>query len=160
MGQDTISEEAFLLTELQYTLGQLHVQVLDLDQEVRREPIGEQNRSVDDILAAMIDAEKRYQGQYMQLLHTSGTPQTDDIPLPVEANEEVPSRENTFEHLRAETIEMLKAGGANWTPALLEMVRQQVADDRRATTEIAEARTAYYEQEQRPDLNEPLTAPQ
>ena len=46
MTVDTISEPQFMLTELRYTLGQLHVQVLDLDPETRSKALCE-GRSID-----------------------------------------------------------------------------------------------------------------
>lgn len=155
---DTISEANFLLTELRYTLGQLHVQVLDLDASAR-EGGDDAGKSIDDILADMVSHEKEYQARYTELLGTELPEQNDDeIPLPINEAEAQPGREHTFEQKRAQTIALLERVGENWPEELLELVKQQVQQDRQCTTAIAERRMSVFSREQRPDLNEPLTS--
>ncbi|MGH2443929.1 MAG: hypothetical protein ACRDFX_12310, partial [Chloroflexota bacterium] len=79
---NTISEADFLLTELRYTLGQIHVQVLDLDPDARRAKHGDE--SVDSILAEMLSSERGYQRIYAGLLETE-IPRRESLesPLPV-----------------------------------------------------------------------------
>ena len=160
MGLETISESTFLLTELRYTLGQLHVQVLDLDPEARKQ-IACGDRSIDQILSEMVESEDRWQARYAELLDASAM--RDDsqeiaIPLPVDAEEEIPGIEATFEHKRAKTIALLERANTPWPHDLLDAVKQQIAEDRKLTTEIAECRKEYFIHDQRPDLNEPLDA--
>lgn len=160
MTANTISEAEFLLTELRYTLGQLHVQVLDLDAETRKSALCG-DRSIEQILQDLVQQEETFQGRYADLMRTSapeGSGTDQPVPLPTSQAEETSGTESTFEHLRAQTIAMLEGTGGTWPPALLEAVKDQVAADRKATTEIAECRKQYFEQPQRPDLTEPLTA--
>jgi hypothetical protein len=146
-----------LLTELRYTLGQLHVQVLDLDAETRTKPLCE-GQSVDGILDAMLTDEEQYQRRYSDLIGGTAAPaQTESSPLPVSDTDAPPTRETQFEHKRAQTIAILERGGTSWTPELLAIVKEQVQKDRMRTTQIAECRKAFFEADQRPDLNEPIT---
>jgi hypothetical protein len=160
MGLETISESTFMLTELRYTLGQLHVQVLDLDPETRKS-LKCGDRSIEQILGDMLTSEKNWQARYSEMLHAAA-PANDgsdtSVPLPVEAAEEQPGVETAFEHARAQTIAMLEAAGTSWPKELLDAVKQQVADDRKMTTIIADCRKAYFSQDQRPDLEQPLEA--
>lgn len=158
MPEAVIPESTFLLTELKYTLGQLHVQVLDLDEATRKSTLCG-DRSIEQILQEMLQYEGEYQAKYRGLLHASTSTQAEDIPvpLPVNAGEEVPSQENSFEHKRAQTIALLETAQGDWPPELLDLAREHVTQDRRHTTDLAECRKAYLHQEQRPDLNEPLT---
>jgi hypothetical protein len=161
MGLETISESTFMITELRYTLGQLHVQVLDLDPETRSS-LKCDDRTIDQILADMIASEKRWQSRCAEILHTS-VPQSDggstSVPLPVEAAEEQPTVEAAFEHERAQTIVMLEQVGGSWPQELLDAVKQQIAEDRKTTTVIADCRKAFFSQDQRPDLDRPLASP-
>lgn len=155
----TISEATFLVTELRYTLGQIHVQVGDLD-ESTRENATCGDRSVSSILREMQEAERRYQQRYSELLGAS--PQdlegTATLPLPVnEEQDETSDEQNAFEHQRAVTIALLERAGDEWPDELLELVREHVTGDRRNTTDLAECRRAYFETDNRPDLDEPLT---
>lgn len=156
MAMNTISEAGFLLTELRYTLGQLHVQVLDLDAETRANRSAG-GRSIDSILQEMLQQEDRVQQSFAQLLGTGVPRDEPDIPLPVNASNATPGLEHSFEAKRSQTIAMLTSAGENWPPDLVDAVKQQVQRDRAYTTEIAECRKAFFDQVQRPDLNEPLT---
>jgi len=150
-----------LLTELQYTLGQIHVQVGDLDAETRSSATCG-DRTIDDILAAMMRSEGEYQSSYAQLLKTdistiaSNQP---EVPLPI--NEEEADAENSarsdFEHERARTIALLTTAGETWPLELLAAVQQQVQEDRRHTTDLAECRKQYMQTDDRAQLDEPLT---
>jgi hypothetical protein len=157
MTVETISEPQFLLTELRYTLGQLHVQVLDLDAETRAGAPRE-GRSIDMILDEMLADEDSYQRKYSSLLDAP-VPETgaDDVPLPVSDTESSDTREARFEHKRAQTIALLERAGNTWSPQVLELVKEQVQKDRQQTTAIAECRKSYFEADQRPDLNQPIT---
>jgi hypothetical protein len=157
-----ISEPAFLLTELRYTLGQLHVQVLDLEPE-QLAASAPGYRCVNDVLQEMAQKETEHQTKYAGLLHipTSQSEGEDAaVPLPVNQSEEEPGPESDFEHRRAHTISILEKAGAQWSQELLEAVKAQVADDRRFTTEIAECRKTILDQTYRPDLTQPLTQSQ
>jgi hypothetical protein len=158
VGLETISESTFLITELRYTLGQLHVQVLDLDPETRAS-LKCGDRSIDEILADMLTAEDRAQARYAEILQEAG-PETDggqtNVPLPVNEGEEQPGVETAFEHRRAQTIEILERAGSNWPKELLDAVKEQIGEDRKMTTLIAECRKNYFTQDQRPDLDKPL----
>jgi hypothetical protein len=158
---ETISEATFLLTELKYTLGQMHVQIGDLDDKTRQTAHCE-GRTVADILTEMMTSEDEYQERYAQLLgiDTSRLKPADEV-VPLPLNEEVEEEsddQNDFEHNRAQTIAILEQAGESWPTELLELVRQHVSDDRRHTTSLAECRKKFYETDRRPDLNEPLTA--
>lgn len=144
---ETISEPTFLLTELRYTLGQLHVQLGDLDDQ-SRQTMRCGDRSVDDILQEMLEYESRYQAEYAQMLQTS---------VPQEGADQQFRGHAAFEQRRAQTVAMLEAAGEDWPPQLIETVKQQIARDRASTTQIAECRKAAFETDQRPDLDEPLT---
>jgi hypothetical protein len=159
MVPETITESAFLLTELRYTLGQLHVQALDLDDEARRGATYN-GKNIEDTLQEMVGYEKEYQSRYAQLLHSQSAPttvQNDDVPLPVSHADEAAGTESDFEHLRAKTINMIEAVPEPWPAELAELVKEHVARDRQSTTQIAEARKSWLSNEQRPDLEEPLT---
>lgn len=157
MTVETISEAQFLLTELRYTLGQLHVQVLDLDAETRATALCE-GRSIDGIIEEMLRDEEGYQKRYADLLHSgSAPPQMEENPLPVSDTDAPPTRETQFEHKRAQTIAILETSGGTWPAGLLETVKEQVQKDRAHTTQIAECRKAFFEADQRPDLNQPIT---
>jgi hypothetical protein len=156
---NTISEGTFLLTELRYTLGQLHVQLGDMDSRALRET-QYNGRSVEQLLRDMIESERRAQAQYAQMLGTTipnpSDTATQVVPLPVNESEEEPGPQATFEHLRAQTIDLLAAAGDSWSPELLAAVKQQAAGDRVATTALAECRKQFFEHDQRPDLDQPL----
>lgn len=142
-----ITEPAFLLTELRYTLGQLHVQLGDLDPSMRADA-AENGSSVDDILASMTRDEDRYQAEYSRLLNAA---------VPEEGGDEQFQGHAALERKRAQTVALLEQAGDDWPQELIDTVKQQVAGDRQYTTQIAERRKELFEQEQRPDLEEPLT---
>lgn len=145
---ETISESTFLLTELRYTLGQLHVQLGDLDDRMRQ-TMRCGDRSVEDILNEMLEYESRYQSEYARMLHTS---------VPREGTDRQFRGHAAFEQKRGQTVAMLEGAGEDWSPQLMDTVRQQVARDRACTTELAECRKAAFETNLRPDLDEPLTS--
>jgi len=146
---EAISEPQFLLTELRYTLGQLNVQLGDLTTRQEQEG-GALHPSVREILDTMTRAERKYQEQYSRL---TGVGLPEKVPVQDEG-----SPAAGFEQLRIGTIALLEQAQPEWTPELIEAVRQQVADDRQRTTLIAEERKRIFESDQRPDLDEPLTA--
>jgi hypothetical protein len=160
---ETISEATFLLTELKYTLGQMHVQIGDLDEETRKTAKCD-DRSVADIVAEMTRSEDEYQERYAQTLGIDTStlkPAEEVVPLPLsEEVDEEPEDQNDFEHNRAQTIAILEQAGESWPAGLLDLVRQHVAEDRRHTTSLAECRKQFYETGSGPDLDEPLTASQ
>ena len=159
MALETITEPSFLLTELRYTLGQLHVQALDLDEDARRGATHE-GRCIDDTLQDMIRYEREYQAHYAELLHrpvAGGSLEVETTSLPVSEAEAPGGTESDFEHLRGGTITILEAAPDPWPQELIDLVREHVSRDRSATTHIAECRKAWLNQEQRPDLQEPLT---
>jgi hypothetical protein len=160
VGLETISESTFLLTELRYTLGQLHVQVLDLDPETRQTAVCG-DRSIEQILSDLLESESKWQARYSQILQAKprSSARDTEVPLPVNSDDEQMSVENTFEHRRAQTIAMLEGVGDPWPQELTDSVKQQIGEDRRITTDIAECRKTHFNQDQRPDLNEPLTTP-
>jgi hypothetical protein len=160
---ETISEATFLLTELRYTLGQMHVQIGDLDEETRKTAkCGD--RSAADILAEMMRSEDAYQERYAQILGIDASklkPAEEVVPLPLsEEVDEESQEQNDFEHNRAQTIALLDQAGDSWPAELLDLVRQHVAEDRRHTTSLAECRKHLYDTDSRPDNDEPLTAAQ
>lgn len=142
-----ISEPAFLLTELRYTLGQLHVQLGDLDASSRQNTEGRE-RSVEEILDDMIRDENTYQTQYSRML---------GVPVPEEGPDEQFRGQSAFERKRAQTVALLEKAEDNWSEELIDCVKQQVSGDRTYTTEIANRRKELFEQDQRPDLEEPIT---
>lgn len=159
VNSELISEAAFLLTELRYTLGQLHVQVLDLDDETRRTAQCN-GKSIEEMLTGLMSSERDYQQRYIQMLHLSpaeSAASDERIPLPVNETDESLGKETSFEHERARTIHILERGGEQWPPELIALVQEQVANDRQVTTNIAECRRSFLEQPLRPDLQEPLT---
>jgi hypothetical protein len=52
---------------------------------------------------------------------------------------------------------MLQGAGDSWSSELVDLVRQQVEDDQRETSLIAESRRTLFEEDHRPDLEVPLT---
>src|SRR5579872_6237495 len=116
MALETISEPAFLRTELRYTLGQLHVQALDLDEEARREARCD-GRSIEDILQDMVRYEQEYQSRYRNLLHAppeTGQIEAESVQLPVSEAEQAAGTEHDFEQQRARTIAMLDGVTEPW----------------------------------------------
>lgn len=156
----TISQAEFLLTELKYTLGQIHVQIGDLDAETRRSAMCE-GRTVDGILQEMMKSEDHYLEEYASLLGVDSrefNAAEQDIPLPLNADvDEATDDQNDFEHKRAQTIALLESAGDVWPQPVLDLVKQHVSEDRRHTTELAECRIKYFESDSRPDLDQPLT---
>jgi hypothetical protein len=146
VGYTTVTEPSFLITELRYTLGQLHVQIGDLDAETRRTATCE-GRNVDQILAEMLTEERRFQATYQNLLHVSP---------PKPHREEALIGKNELEVERMRTIALLEQAPSHWPDQLVELVREHVASDRRSTTQLAECRKSLYSHDQRPDLDEPL----
>jgi hypothetical protein len=142
MDENLISEPDFLMTELRYTLGQLTVQLGGVGSDVQADA-PEVRDEIRPVLKRMLENEKSYQDQYARLL---------GISRPAAG-----AGTGTFTQLREQTIAMLKRAGENWPPELLACVKQQVAGDREATTQIAEARRAMLDHDQRPDLETPLT---
>jgi hypothetical protein len=130
-----ISEAEFLLTELEYTISQIRVQLADLDVAARA-AIRPDGRTPAEILTEMLRSERAFQSQYARLRHASA-------PAPI-ANEESTdeSTETTLARERARTIEMLR-GAKEWPAPLLDAVRQQAAHDRQSTTALAECRLAH-----------------
>lgn len=147
MSTDSISEPTFLLTELRYTLGQLNTQLGDVNAKQEQQSPGGAP-SIDAVLQDMAQAERKCQQQYEKL---TGIPARE---LPI-ADSGSPAE--AFEKLRLGTITQLEQVGSTWPAQLVEAVRQQIAEDRRRTTQIANERRNLFEHDQRPDLNEPLT---
>jgi hypothetical protein len=135
----TISEATFLLTELRYTLGQIHVQIGDLDAETRRSAMC-RDRSVESILQDMMASEDRYQEQYAQLLgvDVSSLHAPDQI-VPLPMNEEVselPQDQDDFEHNRAKTIALLENAGDNWPSGWFGNTLRRIAAIRRISLSV------------------------
>ncbi|HEX6506596.1 MAG TPA: hypothetical protein VF221_03100 [Chloroflexota bacterium] len=158
MDAGTITEAQFLLTELQYTLGQLHVQLADMDPDTRAATMCG-DRSIEQVLSDLLTSESEYQAQYARLLGLDLPAQQDidHIALPVDDDIEQPGSQTTFEHMRTQTIELLRRAGDNWSQEVLDLVKRQVSEDRTQTTQIAECRKQLFEEDSRPDLEEPLT---
>ena len=157
MDAGTITEAQFLMTELKYTLGQLHVQLADMGTDtMRRSMCG--NRSVEQVVLDLCSSETEYQYQYARLLNLEVTDGAGDhIALPISDEAEQPSAQSRFEHLRTRTIELLQGTEGRWNQEVLDLVKRQVAQDRTQTTAIAECRKSNFEGDARPDLDEPLT---
>lgn len=142
-------ESTFLVTELRYTLGQLHVQLGDLLPDQRT---GAYNgTSVNDVLRSLIHAEAPFQQRLAQMLGT-------EAPATSASAAAEPS-DADFEQARLATIAMLERAPTPWPPQLTELVRAQVDDDRQKTTQLAELRTRIFSHPSNPALNEPLTEP-
>ncbi len=157
----TISEATFLVTELRYTLGQLHVQLGEMDRETRAAMMCG-DRSAETILQELIRSETEYQSKYAHLLQVK-QPSIDDgpvaVPLPMrEDDSEEGAEQPEFEQLRSRTIAMLDEAGDNWPAGLVELVKEQVGGDRQHTTDLAECRRQFLGRDQHPNLNESLTA--
>jgi hypothetical protein len=133
--------------------------VLDLDENARKSVMSG-DKSVNEILDDLVASEDKWQSRYAEILHAAtpdGGQVEFEVPLPVNTAEEESGVENTFEHKRARTIALLESVKGGWPSELLETVKQQIAEDRRITTAIAECRKTYFAHDQRPDLAEPLT---
>lgn len=154
MASKSITEAQFLLTELRYTLGQLHVQILDIDDESRASMTCN-GRTINMILQEMAKYENEYQFQYRQFAHVQpGAKLSEEaINLPMEESGTAAS----FEHKRAETITLLERADPDWSRELLDLVKEQVQRDREHTTQVAECRKSFFEQDERPDLRDPIT---
>lgn len=133
-----VSEPAFLLIELRYTLDQLRVQ-LD-SATVEPAPVTEER--VDGILADMLDYEAAYRSRYADKL---------DAPLSEQRSDGLQDRHAAFAMLRLHTIELLQAVPEPWPDELLNLVREHVMDDRKHVTHIAEQRPEVAERDQRDD---------
>lgn len=149
MDTGTISEPAFLLTELRYTIGQVYVQTEGLDSAARK-AVHYEGRDVDQILSAMVDGEAGYRNQYSHLLKVS-VPGAPDNPSS--------SLEADFEGERLATVALLDGVAEPWTPQLLDIVRQQIAEDRLHATQLAECRKAHLERDRGPNGSEPPPSP-
>ena len=125
---DRISEAAFLLVELRYTLAQLRAQLTGLDDSASADSL-QDGETVNSILEAMARSETRFQAHYAGLLHVS---------LPERVPEERIRGVDGFERIRRQTIDMLDRVGDDWPESLLDSVKQHVADDREYATQIAE----------------------
>jgi hypothetical protein len=117
------------LTELRYTVSQLHVQLGDLSADARSN-VRCGGRTPDQILEEMVRREARYAGQYARLLHEQAAVPDDGGPV----------SEETFERRRAETLALLERTNTPWPATLLDAAKQQIAEDRQAATELAECR--------------------
>jgi hypothetical protein len=157
MDAGTITEAQFLLTELQYTLGQLHVQLADIDTESMSSSMCG-DRTIEQVVSDLCESELRYQSQYARLLNlTQSAGPSEHVALPMADESAQQSSQSRFEHLRTHTIEMLKGTEGSWSQEVLDLVKQQVSHDRAQTTQIAECRKSTFESEGRPDLDVPLT---
>ncbi|MGH2443365.1 MAG: hypothetical protein ACRDFX_09405, partial [Chloroflexota bacterium] len=67
-----------------------------------------------------------------------------ESPLPVGLPEEAPDIERDFERARGATIELLSRLQAMWPEELPDIVKRQIAEDRRSTTALAECRKDYF----------------
>jgi hypothetical protein len=155
----TITEAQFLITELQYTLGQLHVQLADLDPGTRAE-LSCGDRSVEQVLIDMGEHERSMQSEYARILGLSVPNEEGDaaaIAIPVSDEEVDPGSQSDFEQLRTQTIDMLTGTDEQWTAEMLDLVREHVKRDRAETTQIAECRKSMFADDSRPDLEAPLT---
>ena len=158
MDSGTITEAQFLLTELQYTLGQLHVQLADLDAEaLKRGRCGD--RTIEQVLTDLNDSEAAYQAQYARILGVAAPAESAEshVALPVADDVGDDSWQANFERRRTQTIDLLTGRDADWTQELLDLVKQQVSEDRKQTTQIADCRKTLFEGDARADLDEPLT---
>jgi hypothetical protein len=135
MSFEHISEPSFLITELRYTLGQLHVQLGDLDASGHRST-GPEGRTVDQILSDMLADERDYQDSYRRLLHLSSDS---------EHREEALLGQTEFEHARNRTVAILEKAPLEWPAELLALVKEQLGKDRARTTEIAQVRIRLFE---------------
>lgn len=144
---DSISESTFLLTELRYTLGQLQAQLSGLNPEAFT-TAGPNGQSIQQILDEMEAAEDRYQSEYARLLN---------IQPEERAVEEGFINESELEEKRDQTVAMLLKAGDNWPQEVMNLAREQVANDRQCTTEIAGIRIALFNQPADPSLEKPLT---
>lgn len=147
MAVNDIPENVFLLTELRYTLGQLHVQLGDLEPHQRQLERG--GRSVNRVLQEMMDRERRFQQEYARATHIPA-PGAQETPRGEEPDDE------TFEKMRLDTITLLEQVEP-WPDSLLDAIKQQVAGDRAAATELAELRQYIFEHPDNQHLMEPLT---
>lgn len=120
------------------------------------------DRSAETILQELITSETDFQNKYARLLQVQ-LPGSDapavSVPLPIrEDDSEEGEGQPEFEQLRSRTIAMLEEAGDDWPAGLVELVKEQVGGDRQHTTDLAECRRQFLGREQRPNLNEPLTA--
>jgi hypothetical protein len=144
---ESISEADFLVTELRYTFAQLSVQLGDLNSADRRE-LKFEGRSAEQIFRDMIHCEEKFQAHCARLLHRAPPPEQDDIADG--------SREG-FERKREQTVAMLTEAD-DWSRELVELVKQQVSEDRGFATELAEIRTMALARHRPPDVSEPISA--
>lgn len=115
----TISESDFLLAELGYSVDQVRAQIAHLSQEVRPR--------AEHILEDMAAAETRFQRRLAQRRIEDESPGENGL---------------DFASRRAHTLALLGRIAQPWPEALLEVVRQQVADDRGRATALATLRDA------------------
>jgi|SRR5579875_831044 len=148
MNEEPISQQEFLLSELRYSIGQLHVQLGNLHPDSLGDaPPGKP--SINDILDALITRERNSQSEYARLLK---------LPTPIEP-EPAGDREAVFDALRDQTIALLQQGPAAWGQELIDAVQEQVRSDRQSATEIAERRDILAAEANNPNIQRPLTEP-
>ncbi|HZS94596.1 MAG TPA: hypothetical protein VFA78_07355 [Chloroflexota bacterium] len=146
MSEEPTSEQTFLLSELRYSIGQLHVQLGNLEPgSLDQAPPG--HPTINSILDTLIQREKSQQATYARMLN---------LPAPSEESVEG-DREEVFDTLRDRTIALLEQAPSPWPRELIDAVQQQVSNDRQSATEIAERRTELAQQPLNPHLEQPLT---
>lgn len=132
MHWERVSEWDFLLTELEYTLAQIDVQLDGITGEAFASILG-QERSPNEILASMLRYEADYQARYREELHlTAGELRRDEVGSDGDRA--------TFAKLRARTINILRQIAADPSEELVGTVRQQLHEDRKHVTALAECR--------------------
>ncbi|GAC1466570.1 MAG: hypothetical protein PVSMB7_12110 [Chloroflexota bacterium] len=129
MTDSTISEATFLLSELHYTLAQLDVQLAMRQTEQSDEGVAAQR--IHQIVARMQEDEHAFQSRYAALLA---------VDLPADPVIAPGDEAATFSILRGLTLNMFGTGGSAPEGQLVELMREQVALDRKHMTEIADQR--------------------
>lgn len=144
MSTDGISETTFLVTELRYTLGQLHVQLGDVLPEQRSRAYSGQ--SMNSVLQDMMQGERSFQQRVAQLL---------SVEIPSRGASGAAPSETDFERARVETVAMLERAEPKWPQSLIDLVKEQVAADRDHATAIATLREQIFSAPAQ--QNQPLT---
>jgi hypothetical protein len=127
-----VSEWDFLLTELQYTVAQLKVQ-LDGIEDKPLAPILGHERSPTEILGSMLKYEVDFQARYLRDLKAEDSVR----PPQIDSNN---GERAAFARLRSETIEILRRISGEPSNDLLKTVRDHLGEDRRHVTALAECR--------------------
>jgi hypothetical protein len=115
MAANNLSDQAFCLVELRYTVQQLETQLAHLSET--------QRQTAQAIVDEMRRSEERFHSQYARA-----------------GRRPAPAGEGSFATMREATVRLLESIEGAWPAALHDLVHQQLDHDRAMVTEVANRR--------------------